>query len=77
MKFFAESYKGNHEKDKKREKEIKLRVINHEQICLSSAIDGNGNIMFVCVCKEGYDLLLIKTSYQYFYLTELNLENTI
>ncbi len=57
--FFAESFKGNHKKSKtfkmtrpsrKRGKEVKLRGISHEQVCVTSAIDRSENIVLECVC---------------------------
>lgn len=35
---------------RKRGKEIKLRGISHEQVCVTSAIDRSENIVLECVC---------------------------
>jgi transposase-like protein len=57
--FFAESFKGNHmrsntftmpRKSRKRGKEIKLRGISHEQVCVTTAIDRNDTAVLECVC---------------------------
>lgn len=37
---------------RKREKEIKLRGISHERVCVTSAIDRNENIVLECACMQ-------------------------
>lgn len=57
--FLPESFKGNHKKSgfkmprtsRKRGKEIKVRGISHEQVCIATAIDRNNNIVFEMVTK--------------------------
>lgn len=57
--FLAESFKGNHKKSgfkmprksRKRGKEVKFRGISHEQICIGTAIDKNGNLIMEMTCK--------------------------
>lgn len=57
--FLPESFKGNHNKSgflmprksRKRGKEIKVRGISHEQVCIATAIDRNNNIVFEMVTK--------------------------
>lgn len=56
--FIPVSYKGNHKKSgfvmprpaRKRGKEVKKRGISSEQVCISSAIDRNGNIVLQPIC---------------------------
>lgn len=57
--FVAESFKGNHSKSgfkmprpsRKRGKQVKKRGISNEQVCISTAIDRNGNIILEPLCK--------------------------
>ena len=57
--FVAESFKGNHKKSgfkmprpaRKRGKQIKKRGISNEQVCITTAIDRNGNIILEPLCK--------------------------
>jgi len=58
--YFAESFKGNHKKSpnftmsrtpRKRGKEVKLRGISREQVCVVCAIDRIGNIFIELACK--------------------------
>lgn len=58
--FFLESFKGNHKKSKvfmmprparKRGEGSKFRGISHEQVCVSCAVDRNGNIINELACK--------------------------
>lgn len=37
-------------KSRKRGKEVKLRGISHEQVCVTSDIDRNNSIVLECVC---------------------------
>jgi len=71
--FFAESFKGNHKKSKtfvmprasrKRGKEIKLRGISHEQVCVTSAIDRNETIVLECVCMGRISSIDLKRAYR-------------
>ncbi len=56
--FFPLSYKGNHKKSgfkmprpaRKRGKQIQLRGISRDQVCVASALDRNGNIIMESVC---------------------------
>jgi len=70
--FFAESFKGNHRKSKtfimprksrKRGKEVKLRGISHEQVCVTSAIDRNENIVLECACMGRIRAVDLKRAY--------------
>jgi len=57
--YLAESFKGNHKKSgfkmpripRKRGKEVKTRGISKEQVCIATAIDRTGNIIFKMVTK--------------------------
>lgn len=57
--FLAESFKGNHNKSKfemprpsrKRGKEVKLRGISNQQICIATAVDRNDNVILEMVTK--------------------------
>lgn len=56
--FYPLSYKGNHKKSgfkmprpaRKRGKQVQLRGISNDQVCVASAIDRNGNIILESVC---------------------------
>ncbi len=70
--FFAESFKGNHKKSttfimprasRKRGKEVELRGISHEQVCVSSAIDRSKNIVLECVCMGRISSVDLKRAY--------------
>ena len=58
--FIQLSYKGNHKKNgfamprpaRKRGKQIKKRSISNEQVCITTAIDRNGNIILEPLCKR-------------------------
>lgn len=62
--FFPLSYKGNHKRSgfkmprpaRKRGKQVQLRGISREQVCVASALDRNGNIILESVCtgRIGY-----------------------
>lgn len=71
--FFAESFKGNHKKSttfimprnsRKRGKEVKLRGISHEQVCVTSAIDRNDSIVLECVCMGRISSADLKRAYK-------------
>lgn len=57
--FVVESFKGNHKKSKfrmprpprKRDKEVKLRGISNQQVCIATAIDRNDNVAIDMVTK--------------------------
>lgn len=58
--FFAESFKGNHKHSKtfqmpresrKRGKEVRVRGISRDQVCVATAIDRHGNIIIELLCK--------------------------
>jgi len=56
--FLAESFKGNHKKSgfqmprpsRKRGKQVKKRGISHEQVCIGTGIDNDGNIIMEMAC---------------------------
>lgn len=50
-------------KSKKRGKEIKLRGISHEQVCVTTAIDRNDSIVLECACMGRISSADLKRAY--------------
>ncbi len=54
--FFAESFKGTRpskmpRKSRHRGAQVKLRGISHEQVCVATAVDRQGNLIMELLCK--------------------------